>query len=78
MCVCQLYFIDKQQVPLKELVLFLNEVLTDCEAIKEYNAQINLMSCEGGIPFDERWNGFNCRLMKGKEILLEDNFIFEW
>lgn len=74
----KLYLKDSKSPKRRELCLYLDEVDNDENAIVEAEAQLNLMSSEGGIPFDERWDILDARLMNGKKLIWEDSLNFNW
>ena len=73
----KLHFINASDVT-DDFYIILDEVIDDEEAIRESEIQFNFMSSEGGIAYDEKWNGFKARLLKGGEPIWEDSIIFEW
>lgn len=68
----KLFLIDPSSPFDHELCLFLEDVSTDIEAIEESEAQMDLMSCEGGIPNEEKWSGFLAKLIKDNQLIWQD------
>lgn len=60
------------------LYMFMNDITTDEEAIVEAEAQLGLMSEDGGIPHDEMWSAIDCRLMADKKCIWTDGIDFDW
>lgn len=64
-----LLLVDPNNSDEHELRIFLDEFISDTDAIAEANAQFEIMCSEGGFAYDEHWNNVKATLLKeGAEI----------
>lgn len=58
--------------------ILLDDVANDAEAITEAQAQLDLMTCDGGFPYDEQWPDVKATLYADGKAIWSDAVLMEF
>lgn len=73
-----LELVDPFRTDESKMSIILDECITDDDAIIEADAQLDIMSSAGGIPFDEQWPAIKGSLLKDGVEIWSNSILMEY